>query len=299
MSSQSIFVTKVGSPAGKASAQLLIDSIQTFGGEMSGCPIWVFATNPQVESCQDLATSQVKVFLSPTPETIKHYPFGDKVFACACAEVQTPAGTQSLIWLDLECLVIQPPLLYALGNEYDAALRPVHLQNVGLPPTEPLNAFWKGIYDAVGIQDVQRTTESFIDHQCLRAYFNSHGFSVRPTLGLFQRWHEQFERLVCNQHFQEIACRDEKHQIFLFQALLSTLIASSLEERKICILPPTYNYPYNLQDRIGGPEKAGVLNDLVSITFEERTIHPKSVMDIEIREPLRSWLEARVSPEMK
>ncbi len=221
MPSHSIFITRVGSPAGKVAAQLLIDSIQTFGGEMRGCPVWVFATDPQAESCQDLVASQVEVFLAPAPETLKRYPFGDKVFACARAEAQSPAGVQSLIWLDLECLVIQPPLLYVLGDEYDAALRPVHLRNVGLPPSEPLNAFWKGIYAALGIQDVQRTTESFIDRQCLRAYFNSHGFSLRPALGLFRRWYEVFEQLVCDQRFQELACREEKHQLFLFQALLS------------------------------------------------------------------------------
>ena len=98
-----------------------------------------------------------------------------------------PARIQSLIWLDLECLIVQPPLLYALGNEFDAALRPVHFRNVGLSLTEPLNAFWKGIYDVLGTQDVEYTTESFIDQQCLLAYFNSHGLSTRPSLGLLRR----------------------------------------------------------------------------------------------------------------
>jgi hypothetical protein len=297
MLSQSIFLTKVCSSAGKAAAQLLIDSIQTFGGEMRDYPIWVFATDPQAESCRDLACPQVEVFLSPVPETLKHYPFGDKVFACARAEAQVPASIQSLIWLDLECLIIQPPVLFALENEFDAALRPVHIRNVGLSPTEPLNAFWKGIYDALGIQEVQRTIESFVDHQCLRAYFNSHGFSIRPKLGLLRRWHEQFERLVCDQQFQETACRDERYQIFLFQALLSALITSSLDEQRIRILPPAYNYPYNLQGQVAKAQRAGVLNELVSITFEGRVIHPKSVTDIEIREPLRTWLETKVITE--
>jgi hypothetical protein len=38
-----------------------------------------------------------------------------------------------------------------------------------------------------------------------------------------------------------------------------------------------------------------VLNDLVSITYEDRPIHPEAVTDIEIRDPLRTWLEARVT----
>jgi hypothetical protein len=293
----SIFITKVHTSAGKAAARLLIESLQTFGGEMSGCAVWVFATDSQNEPCSDLVSSQVKVFPLSVPEAVKNYPFGEKVFACARAEVLAPVTINSLIWLDLNCLVIQPPELFNLGIEFDAALRPVHIRNVGLQPSEPPDAFWKGIYAALGIDDVQSTVHSFIDQQCLRAYFNTHGIAVRPRKGLFQRWAEHFERLVCDQEFQAIACQDERHQIFLFQALFSALVASSVETQRMRILPATYNYPYNLQDRVPEDRRASTLNDLVCFTFEGRTIHPTSVTDIEIREPLRTWLEARVTLE--
>jgi len=175
MTTRSIFITKVRIPAGEAAARLLIESLQTFGGEMSGCPVWVFASDPQNEPCRDLAGGQVQVFPLAVPEALRQYPFGDKVLACARAEALAPAGVRSLIWLDLECLVVQPPLLFDLGDKCDAALRPVHLRNVGLSPSEPPDAFWKGIYAELGIDDVHSTVYSFIDHQPLRAYFNSHG----------------------------------------------------------------------------------------------------------------------------
>lgn len=294
MSSRSIFLTRVRSQAGKAAARLLIDSIQTFGGEMRGCPVWVFAVDPQVEACRDLASSQVEVFPLQVPRALTEYPFGDKVLACAHAEAQSAAETRSLIWLDLECLVIQPPVLYDLGNESDAALRPVHLRNVGLSPSEALNYFWESIYHAVGVQEIRQTVESFVDRQHLRAYFNSHAFSINPRLGLLRRWYELFERLVCDRQFQETACREQRSQIFLFQALLSALVASTVDQQRIRILPPSYNYPYNLHGEIGKDQRAVTLNDLVSITFEGRTLHPQSVRDIDIREPLRTWLEERV-----
>lgn len=63
----------------------------------------------------------------------------------------------------------------------------------------------------------------------------------------------------------------------------------------LCILPPTYHYPYNLQDQIQENQRATVLNDLVSITYEGRVIQPAVMMDIEIREPIRTWLAARSS----
>lgn len=296
---RSIFLTKIRTPAGKAAARLLIESIQTFGGEMSGCPIWVFTTDPQNERCRDLASAQVQVIPLTVPPAIAAYPFGDKVLACAHAEAIAPGNVQSLIWLDLECLVVQPPLLFDLGNEFDAALRPVHIRNVGLGPADPLDAFWRGIYAAVGVEDVDFTVETFVDRQPLRAYFNSHGLAARPGLGLFQRWYQLFERLVDDDQFQAAACQDERHQIFLFQALWSALVVSSVRPQRVRILPPSYNYPYNLHGQVPPDRRAAALSDLVCFTFEGRTMHPDAVTDVEIGEPLRSWLqsEATVLPK--
>jgi hypothetical protein len=290
-----IFLTKVRTTAGKAAARLLIESLQTFGGELRGCPIWVFATDPQQEACRDLASAQVEVFPLAVPETLKYYLFGDKVYACARAEQQAPRETQSLIWLDLDCLVVQPPRLYHLEDDFDAALRPVHVRNVGLAPDEALDAFWKGIYTELDITDVPITVESFVDRQRLRAYFNSHGLSLRPSLGLFNRWLGHFERLVGDRAFQQAACPDEPHRIFLFQALLSALVAASVESPRLRILPPAYNYPYNLQSRVPQDQRATVLNDLVSLTFEGRSLAPAQVTDITIQEPLRTWLQSRAA----
>jgi len=294
MSNHSIFITKVCTTAEKAAARLLIESIQTFGGEMSDCAVWIFATDPLNESCSDLAGPQVQVFPLSVPEAVKQYFFGDKVFACARAEALAPAETRSLIWLDLNCLVVQPPVFFDLGDDFDAALRPVHIRNIGLPPSEPLDVFWKGVYAAIGVDDISSTVDSFVDRQVLRAYFNSHGLAVNPARGLFQKWYDHFEQLVSNQAFQSTACRDIPHRIFLFQAIFSALAASSLDAQRIRILPPTYNYPYNLHKQVPEERRAAALNDLVCFTFEGRTIHPKTVSDIQIREPLRSWLKKKV-----
>jgi len=296
MTTESIFLTKVRTPAGKAAARLLIASLQTFGGALRDCPFWVFATAPQHEPCRDLAGPQVEVFPLTVPEKLRRYPFGDKVLACARAEEMAPAGVKSLVWLDLECLVVQPPVLFALDDEFDAALRPVHIRNVGLPRTAPLDPFWAGIYAALGLSDIALTVESFVGRQPLRAYFNSHGLAVRPGRGLFGRWHEHFSRLVGDTAFQEAACADDLHQIFLFQALLSALVASTVAPERLRILPPTYNYPYNLHTQVPDERRAAALNDLVCFTFEGRTVCPDAVTDIAIREPLRSWLKERGCP---
>ena len=196
------------------------------------------------------------------------------------------------MWIDPGCLVVNPPVLYELSRDHDAAFRPVHIQNVGLRPDEPLDAFWQGIYADVGIPDVSTTVQSFVDRRTLRAYYNSHAFAVNPALGLLGRWLEHFRALARNVHYQQAACQDEPHRVFLFQALLSALLSRDVAPERLRILPPEYNYPFNLQGKVPAEYRARVLNNLVTFAYEERSLNPAEVTDIALEEPLRSWLAA-------
>ncbi|MEM5774064.1 MAG: hypothetical protein AAGU05_03610, partial [Anaerolineaceae bacterium] len=171
----------------------------------------------------------------------------------------------------------------------------VHIRNVGLPVNEPMDAFWQGVYRSVGVRDTGFTVQPFIGQDTLRAYFNSHGFSVRAGLGLFTRWAELYAGLVRDAAFQTAACQEEPHRIFLFQAVLSTLAAARIPPQRIRMLPPSYNYPYHLQAQVPAECRAQALNELVTFAFEESLILPDRVTDIEIREPLRSWLQSRAA----
>ncbi|MBM3127232.1 MAG: hypothetical protein FJ009_01190 [Chloroflexi bacterium] len=290
--SQTIFLTTVRSIKGKACARILIDSLRAFGGALCDAPVWVFEANAQNAPCADLAGNGVRVIPLNVPEGVRDYIFGDKVYACAQAEAIAPPDTQSLVWIDPICVVVSPPVLFDLGAAFDAAVRPVHVRNVGLRTTDPLDEFWKTIYATIGVNDIASTVESFVDEQRLRAYFNSHAFAINPKRNLMRRWFMLFEQLVGNQKFQTRACADERHQVFLFQAIWSALIATSLDPERIHILPPTYNYPYNLHARVPAERRAHALNDLICFTYEERSIHPNEMTDIEIREPLKAWLAA-------
>ncbi len=291
-----IFMTKVRTPAGKRAAYLLVESLRAFGGEMSGCPFWVFDLAPQDRADQDFDSALAQVIPLDVPKDLLSYHFGDKVYACARAEQLAPAGVHALVWIDPSCLVVNPPLLYGLAGEMDAAVRPVHIRNVGLPETEPLDAYWEKVYETVGVQDIQAVVESFVDGQRIRAYFNTHAFAVNPAKGLLHAWLEGFEKLAGDQEFQAGACQDNLHQIFLHQAVLSALLAVWMAPERLRILPPDHNYPYNLHQSLSPDRRAAALNDLVSFTYEGRSIIPADVADIEISEPLRSWL-AQHAPE--
>jgi hypothetical protein len=292
---QTVFLTMVRTTGERARARILIDSIRSFGEAMSQCPIWLFEADPQRAPCKSMEIMGVQVLPLSVPNSVRHYYFADKVCASAQAEEIASAKVQTLIWIDPGCLVIKPPLLFDLGQSFDTAVRPVHIRNVGLTHTEPLDGFWKGVYETVGVKDVKTTVETFVDVQLIRSYFNSHAFAVNPSSGLLRQWLDTFEALVSDEEFQLMHCQDELHRIFLHQAVLSALLVTSLDQKRIRILPPDYNYPYNLHQSVPLDRRAQALNDLVCIAYEDRSLDPNVVDDIEIHEPLRTWLVTNIA----
>jgi hypothetical protein len=292
--SRTVFVTLVISDADVPRARLLVESLRAFGGEMRDTRIWMFEGSPEKASCKDLEDERTRVIPLSVPESIRGYRFASKVYTCARAEEMAGPEVRSLVWISPDCLVLRPPVLFDLGPEFDAAVRPVHIRNVGLPAKDSVDGFWSRIYEETGVEDISSTVVSFVDQERIRAYFNSHALSVDPSRNLFRKWLEHFKSLVRDEEFQANACRDELHRIFLHQAVLSVLLATELDPERIRVLPPEYIYPYNLHSRVPEDRRADVLNDLVCIAYEDRSLHPDEVDDIRIDEPIRSWLSGRV-----
>jgi len=289
-----MLLTLIRDPAERPLARLLIESLRAFGGDLGQATVWLFEADPVGAPCADLASPGVEIVPLTVPASVRGYWFGAKVAACARAEEMAPAATSSLVWFDPTCLVVQPPALLSLGATHDAAVRPVHHRNVGSPAGQALDPFWRGVYRALGIDDVETAVSTFIENEPIRPYFNSHGFAVNPSLGLMARWLERFEALVLNERYQATACGDVLHQVFLHQAVWSTLLATEIAPDRLRLLPPTYNYPYNLHAEVPPGSRPAALNDLVCLTYEERTLDPSVVADIAIEEPLRAWLVDRI-----
>jgi hypothetical protein len=287
-----IFITRVGSREAKANACILINSLRMFGGKFGEAPVWVFEVDPDKTCCKEMANEGVHVFPVGMADGVGKYPFGNMVAACAQAEAMAADEDGSMVWIDEGCVVVQPPFLLRLGESWDAAVRPVHIRNVGLRRTDAVDSFWRGIYQAVGVDDLEQSVESFVDREVIRPYFNSHCFAINPKLGLMRRWFELFRRLVGDTTFQTAACQDDLHQTFLFQAILSTLLVNSIGWERLRILPPTYNYPMHLHHLLPPERKTKTMNELVSLINEGEKIEPSSFPGMEIREPLTSWLKA-------
>jgi len=287
-----VFLTLVRDDSERLFARLMIESLRSFGGAFAQYPIWLFDAAPRSGPGSGTATPDAQVMSLDVPSGIAHYPFADKVCACAEAERLAAPHIHSLVWIDPQCLVVRPPLLWSLGQYFDAAVRPVHIRNVGLAAGEPPDGFWNVIYEMLGVKDIETTVDTFVDGQHIRSYFNSHAFAIKPTTGLLRRSLECFRALAGDGEFQRTACQDPRHRIFLHQAIWSALLATSLEPERLRLLPPDYNYPYNLHSSVPPERRAVALNDLTSIAYEDRSLDPDAIDDIEVREPLRSWLAA-------
>jgi hypothetical protein len=290
------FLIMFRSKTGERLARIVVESLREFGGPLRECPVWAFVLEPDRVSDALPGLEGLYRFPLAPEEGCPPYPFAEKVWGFARAEEMAGPEVRSLVWLSLDCLVINPPLLFDLSPAVgvppaDAALRPVHHRNVGSLAHEPLDGFWQGVYRALGIDDMPHTVESFADGQTLRPYFNTHCFALNPTLGLGRAWWSHFREMIADRAFQAGPCSDTLHQIFLHQAIFSTLVPKMVDWERVRLLPPEYNYPLNLLEEMPSDIRAPTLNTLVNAVYEGAFPWGQ----IEVQEPLRSWLVMRLA----
>jgi hypothetical protein len=178
-----------------------------------------------------------------------------------------------------------------LSKSTQAAFRPVHIQNVGLSTDQALDPYWNKIYQEIGLGEIVYRVESYVDMQWIWPYFNTHLFAIDPRQAVLRRWLNHFTTLIADVSYQEGACSGVQHRIFLHQAVLSTLLVKSIEQEQIRILPSEYSYPLHLHKEITPERRVTRLNDLVCPVFEGNFLYPDTVNDIEIEEPVLSWVQ--------
>jgi hypothetical protein len=293
MLDKTVFLTLVRSSEEKKAAELLIGSLRRFGGLMGNSPIWVFTVNPEDFMKENTQNDEYRVIELPQDGSFSRYPFMAKVRACALAEEMARDEIDTMIWIDSSCLVVLPPLLFMLEGVCKAAVRPVHVTNVGLLADETPNGYWRGVFNELGIDDIDTAVETFVDARMIKSYFNTHAFSINPSEGLMRDWLHHFHILATDTDYQRSYCSDPLHAIFLHQAVFSALLASSLEASELRLLPADYNYPYNLHESVPEDRKVTSINETVCFAYEKRSVYPPEMTDVEVREPLYSWLTER------
>ncbi len=102
------FATVIDSPEQISATRLLIASLRAFGGPWADSPVWVF-DRTQAARSQIQTDSGVEVIPLKLPTATQDYFFAARVAACAQAETLTVGKLASLVCIDPEYLIVNPP----------------------------------------------------------------------------------------------------------------------------------------------------------------------------------------------
>ncbi|HTZ21655.1 MAG TPA: hypothetical protein VMC06_12305 [Opitutaceae bacterium] len=291
------FVVMIASPQEEKSAAVLVKSIRAFGGDYSSAPVVLVLADPTAADGRSLAASVQETVVLKMNEKFRTFPFSDKVYACAQVEALVADKTDWLVWLNPDCLVVAPPGAIAADRQAWAALRPVHVQNigntrnVGSPVDAPIPEYWERIYRAAGLDPAQTwTVESLVDQQKMRGYFNSGCMAFVPAKGILRAWRDVYESLLSDPASFAFYTSNSPYSIFCHQAVLSAVVMAKAGKSRVNNLAPAYGYPLGLQDFPGFTNRIGALSDLVIVISGTQDNFRK----IRVVEPLRSWIDANV-----
>jgi hypothetical protein len=253
------FVTYLHSESQEQAAAMLADSIRRWGGAYANSPVYAVLTDA-ARTGSRLAGKNVDLVSLSLAEPARSFPYAAKAYAAAKVEEMTSGTVDTLVWLDPETLLLGPPAAYDLSAGAAAAVAPVSLVNIGQPPDEPVDDFWRAVYKRCGLDTADiYTVETFVDEKTVRVWLNCGMFSVRPERGLLREWAGILDEFLHDTEFLRTCVADAPHRIFLHQAVISTLIAAKLKRPEIRWLPKGYNYPLFCHG-LGFPGAAGTVH---------------------------------------
>lgn len=286
-----IFGTLVTDKDEYSCAQILVNSVRQFAGSYRNSEFVVYSSfSDTTNAIHDSSGKTRQIPLTGYPSNAPYF-FASKVEAWAQAELMLENQTDTLIWIDPMCLVLQEPGEFALTREKIGAFRPVHIQNIGQPSQSPLDNFWQGIFDQCKTPNQTETVESFVDEKAILPYFNTHCFSINPQLGVLQRTLQNLKELAANSRFVKECLPDHLHKIFLFQAVLSATLLSGFGMSRIHLLTPDYGYPFHLQEKIQIQKRITDLSRISTLVYEDSVNLEKVFQQLKASEELRSWYE--------
>jgi hypothetical protein len=264
-----VFLTAISSREEEQAVRLLVGSIRSFGGAYSTAAIYVGVANPAVASGQSLVSNVTGLVTLDIPSAIRSFPFSTKVCASGQVEPLVEAEADWLVWIDPRAMLVSPPLAVDAPAGMCLSIRPVHYQNVGSAIRQPLDGFWRTIYQQAGV-DTNRvwSVRSFMEGAELRAYYNCAFMAARPNRGLFRAWKQVFVTLLSDPVLRLRVSADAQHSTYLHQAVLSAVILAHLSHEEIQTLPVHYGYPLSVQSSIPRDRRANLLGELALALYE-------------------------------
>ncbi|MFW9818639.1 MAG: hypothetical protein ACFFE5_03435, partial [Candidatus Thorarchaeota archaeon] len=131
---------------------ILAASIREFGESLSDYPIWVLVP----KSKETIDNEMKNLFLSLNVDLIPFstkdkpkFPFITHVLAAANAESLAKEKSKLLAWLGSNTIIFNEPKHFLLDNDKSLGYRPVHHTNIGSFYDEPIDPFWKLVYQNI------------------------------------------------------------------------------------------------------------------------------------------------------
>ncbi len=248
--------------AGRLERQSLVlaQSIRTFAGNLRNAPIYSFQPRAGFAISPFTAAEFARLGVIHRHDVLndryRDYPLANKPLVAAFAERMF--SEEFLVFVDSDKVFFQEPARLLLDAGVDVALRPVDVKNVGTDGESDENqSYWAQLAAEFQIASFCRVTTT-VDRQQILGYWNSGLVSVRRSAGIFTAWKENFEMALSRGMLPP-------KPYFLDQCVLAATIHAL--GVAVAELPPSYNYPLHLQDRIPGPARITSFRHMTSAHY--------------------------------
>lgn len=273
-------------------AALLAKNLVRFSGHFNECLHWIFELPAKQPGAEILTANPNFIRFVPTiPEEAAEFPFANKVFIAAEAELlAADALAPQLVWMDTDTLVMKEPQALILKRGVKIAVPPVHIQNVSSRMDQAADGFWQLIFSHCHVSKSHIfAMNTVVDKVQIRPHFNAGLISVNPQAGILRRWRDNFAGLYQDPRMQEFFEQDKRYKTYLHQAVLAATILNLCKRDEIKLLPNEYNFPLHLIDRMDEQSRPAFLNELVTARYDDLD-EPGWQTALPVKEPFRSWL---------
>jgi hypothetical protein len=264
----------------ESQALLLFESIRRYAGRFRNCSL--YALSPRAghgissEARRRLDEMGVcyidKVLNTECPQ------YGSANRVAAAAHIEDTRRHDMLVILDSDTLFLAEPSKFILLPQTDAAARPVDVKGISTAGSgDSFDVYWRDLCRCCGVDYEEIPwSRSFVDQQPIKANYNGGLVVVRAGLEILRRWADFFFRSVRQgirpytdgPSFRAGAGWVEPAAGKLWgsnQAALSLAIWSAT--RRVEELPPTYNYPLHLHDRIDPVSFGSIFPNLLHVHY--------------------------------
>jgi len=294
----------------EAQALILFESIRLYTGRFSDCAI--YALSPRADHAISTAArtrlKQLNVnYIDKILNTdCQEYGSANRVAAAAYVEVAHPH--EILVILDSDTLFLREPEKLLLTHDLDVLVRPVDLKGMCTSgPSDPFDKYWRDLCRCCHVEYNEiPNTETFVDHQQIKASYNGGLVIARGRLGILERWASFFFTSVrkgLTPYTKEWRLRsgvswvDSTASKFWGsnQAALSLAIWGTT--RRVRELPATYNYPLHLHERIDSNVVETVFPHLVHVHYHwllEDDSNPLFLSHGPMSSEQQHWLRSRI-----